>query len=265
MGFLYLDPPSFDVPVMWAPTAISSLVAWWNADAHGTANMTDDGAGLISAWLDDVNSLAVAAVTTQRPTWTEDAFNGAYAGLTFDGAANFMLMAALDALIPSGADPSTIAVVADPGAASGSAETVSSYGANGSTTRRQILRTGTGNGSVIQANDNSSLYSVLTPDAWITPAIVVAQFEAALLSVWRDGTSGGTDTGTLNTTATKLVIGANAATSPAGFFGGPIRHVMIFDAALSTVQRQQLEGWLAWDSGLTSALPSSHPFKSGRP
>jgi hypothetical protein len=247
----------------------SILRAWWCADDHGTALMTDDGGGLISSWKDRINALEVTAATTARATWGEAAFNAAHPGLTFDGVANGMVMASLDTLIPSGSSTSTIVAVCDPGAGNPSAgECAVSYGANGSSTRRQIQRTQTGASTptALQVNDSSSNYAVTgIANGWAAPGIIVAQFEAALLSVWQDGASVGTDDGTLNTTPTKLVIGANAATTPAAFFGGPIRHVMIFAGALTTVQRHQLEGWLAWDSGLTGNLPSSHPYKLMRP
>jgi hypothetical protein len=48
-----------------------------------------------------------------------------------------------------------------------------------------------------------------------------------------------------------------------------IGEVIIYNtSAISTTQRQSIEGYLAWKWGLTSSLPSTHPFKSvppGRP
>lgn len=251
----------------WSPYHIprSVLRAWWCADDHGTGLMTDDGSGVISSWKDRINRLSVDAVTTGRPTWAAAAFNSAYAGLTFDGTANRLIMASLDALIPSGSATSTIIVVCDPRAIGSAAETAISYGGNNTSQRRQIFRTSQANSSLVEVNDNSSTYEVGSVSAWTIPTVLIGQFEAALLSVWQDGTSLGTDDGALNTVATKLVIGANAANTPAAFFGGPIRHVIILAAALSTALRQQLEGYLAWDSGLVSALPSSHPYKLVRP
>jgi hypothetical protein len=44
--------------------------------------------------------------------------------------------------------------------------------------------------------------------------------------------------------------------------------VIAYNSVLGTTQRQLVEGYLAWKWGLTSSLPSTHPFKSvppGRP
>ena len=61
-------------PGLWSPYLLnpSVLKAWWNADDHGTSYMTDDGAGLISSWIDRIGNVAVTGTTTQRPTWASN-------------------------------------------------------------------------------------------------------------------------------------------------------------------------------------------------
>ena len=44
-----------------------------------------------------------------------------------------------------------------------------------------------------------------------------------------------------------------------------IGEIIVFDGALSSVQRQQVEGYLAWKWSLNAALPTSHPFYYSRP
>ena len=46
---------------------------------------------------------------------------------------------------------------------------------------------------------------------------------------------------------------------------GFLFEVVVYSAALSTFQRQQIEGYLAWKWGLQGSLPASHPFKGYRP
>ena len=46
---------------------------------------------------------------------------------------------------------------------------------------------------------------------------------------------------------------------------GYIAEVVIADTALSTEDRQKLEGYLAWKWGLEGNLPSGHPYKSAPP
>lgn len=65
---------------------------------------------------------------------------------------------------------------------------------------------------------------------------------------------------------TGLTIGNryNYTGSPEGFFGH-ICEVIIFNSSLSTAQRQQVEGYLAWKWGIKSRLSSGHPFLSYPP
>lgn len=46
---------------------------------------------------------------------------------------------------------------------------------------------------------------------------------------------------------------------------GAIAEVIAYNDALSTTQRQQVEGYLAWKWGLVSNIPTTHPFKLVRP
>jgi hypothetical protein len=61
-----------------------------------------------------------------------------------------------------------------------------------------------------------------------------------------------------------LVLGARSlvgASGPDGFITGDIAEVIWFSGPLSTTQRQQIEGYLAWKWGLQANLPSTHPYK----
>jgi hypothetical protein len=44
-----------------------------------------------------------------------------------------------------------------------------------------------------------------------------------------------------------------------------IGEVIIYNKLVSTTERQQIEGYLAWKWGLVSNLPSNHPFKNAAP
>jgi hypothetical protein len=46
---------------------------------------------------------------------------------------------------------------------------------------------------------------------------------------------------------------------------GDLAEVVIFNSALTTIQRQKVEGYLAHKWGLQSTLPSNHPFKTAAP
>ena len=54
----------------------------------------------------------------------------------------------------------------------------------------------------------------------------------------------------------------NAATAA---LDGDICEIVVLNTVASTTTRQKIEGYLAWKWGLTSSLPSDHPYKSTAP
>jgi hypothetical protein len=64
-------------------------------------------------------------------------------------------------------------------------------------------------------------------------------------------------------TLTGLTLGAQA--SGGQEWNGPIGEILIFSTKLSDTDRQKIEGYLGHKWGLTSNLPSSHPYKLGHP
>jgi len=64
-------------------------------------------------------------------------------------------------------------------------------------------------------------------------------------------------------TGTDVYIGARFGTPPANPWNGYVAEVIIYkDNVLSTTQRQQVEGYLAWKWGLQNNLPSDHPYRT---
>ena len=51
----------------------------------------------------------------------------------------------------------------------------------------------------------------------------------------------------------------------ANYLNATIFEFIIFRTALTTTQRQKVEGYLAWKWGLQASLPSSHPYFSAKP
>jgi hypothetical protein len=65
------------------------------------------------------------------------------------------------------------------------------------------------------------------------------------------------------TNSTGLVIGARMITnSISNFLNGVIGEVILYNRPLSTSERQQVEGYLAWKWGLQGNLPTAHPYKN---
>jgi hypothetical protein len=99
-----------------------------------------------------------------------------------------------------------------------------------------------------------------------TPFIAVSQYNGANAFLWYTGTAG-TSTGggsTGNFGITKYGIG-NQANPTTEYWNGYIGEVIIYNTALSTSQRQQVEAYLSWKWGFvtgTPSLPSTHPGKT---
>jgi hypothetical protein len=57
-------------------------------------------------------------------------------------------------------------------------------------------------------------------------------------------------------------IGSGASTD---YFEGTINEILCYSTVLSAVERQRVEGYLAWKWGLRTSLPSTHPYLKFRP
>ena len=95
----------------------------------------------------------------------------------------------------------------------------------------------------------------------------IAQFEfnygTSLMNLWQNGTlaaSTAFSNGTA-TAPTQLGISEYFATFGVAPYIGDVAEIIYYSVSLSTPQRQQAEGYLAWKWGLKDSLPSSHPYK----
>lgn len=257
---LQFNPDRFLSRGTFTPTDLgASLVAHWSADDHGGANMTDDGAGLISAWVDRIGGLSVTAATTARPTWSATgfaAFDGTTkAALVGDGVANTLETTTLTGL-PGTSTPGEIWVVAVPDPAGiVAAGSYVTYGGASNGTNRGVRK-------------GSNVLSPTITDGSVTtsPALGTITGAQIISGSWSGTTQSGvvngrdfTNTGTiasLNTTMTRMRFFANSAGTAAAFLMGAIRHVFI-TTTLTAAQRASLLGWIAWDSGMVGAGPST--------
>ena len=86
--------------------------------------------------------------------------------------------------------------------------------------------------------------------------------------MWNNGGGTTSTTGQSSTTLSSLAtdnylwIGGVSGYYPAPY---SIGEILEYNIALSTTQRQNVEGYLAWKWGLPGQLPSSHPYKNAPP
>lgn len=248
----------------WTPDNLGRDVLWnwWSPFDHGTGFMTDDGAGLISNYVDRIRSVAVTATTTARPTWSATRFGGTYPGFTFDGVANCFVTTTLTNII-TGATGVEIFMVAQ------NLDLV--------TSGLVALRWGTAAAGLtgIQKNGTSSS-TVLVTDGTTTrgsgtvnfdsPRIIHTRHTGTTLALSTDGSAELTATcASKNNNGTRFRIGANTAPTAASFFNGYIGDIFITRDLPDTLTRQKGQGFLAWRFGLQANLPDTHPYRWSPP
>lgn len=82
-------------------------------------------------------------------------------------------------------------------------------------------------------------------------------------SVWINFAQGASDTpGTRSQTPNNNRIGASGVSTISDYLNAFLHEIIVYNTAVSTSERQHIEGYLAWKWGLTSSLPATHPYKS---
>lgn len=116
------------------------------------------------------------------------------------------------------------------------------------------------NGSSFVANQNTSITYNQSQQTCLSLATGSQQF-------FTNGVLGGPQNTPFafgSGTSLVLRIGYSGYNTNDGF-NGFISEVLVYTQALTTSQRQQIEGYLAWKWGLQGSLPATHPFKKWPP
>ena len=64
---------------------------------------------------------------------------------------------------------------------------------------------------------------------------------------------------------TNYVVANRAGSTSSIFLNGYVGEIIVYLNGLATLQRQQVEGYLAWKWGLQANLPANHPYKNASP
>jgi len=137
--------------------------------------------------------------------------------------------------------------------------------------------TTTGGYSGFFPNFNGSYYLVQADNNWIaaggspfangTTYMYSIQYDSLNnINLWSTGSISPVITGTAGTiTRNKFLLGNRNSSGYVDNMTGNIFEVIQYNTTLSTLQRQQIEGYLAWKWGLQANLPANHPYKSAAP
>lgn len=97
------------------------------------------------------------------------------------------------------------------------------------------------------------------------PVQVCSQFDGTNHTFYMNGTAGLSVASTGNFGYVNYDVGSSMNEENAVNLNGSIGEVVVYSTSLSTTQRQQLEGYLAWKWGIQRNLPPDHPYKNNSP
>lgn len=210
----------------WSPNELeSSLLAWWDA----SSGVTVTGSG-VSAWVDRKGGLSLAQATdAARPAYSPTSFNG-FAGLTFDGTADYLELASQP--FPSGSAASELWVVCsqDALAADTTTRPLFSYGGvNGQVGRlfQRVVTSGTnrvrgvvGDGSAGQQLNDLSV-------DFTGRHVLRLSVGPTASNLYVDGGTAVNLSVVPATGTTRIRVGASQADTPTGFWNGKIRDIVV--------------------------------------
>jgi hypothetical protein len=241
------DPRTLTNCTLWLDAADASTIT-------GTTNVTQ--------WNDKSGTGNNATSSTGPSTNT---YNG-YRVLTFNGTTNFMSSAHT---VPRASH--TLIAVHRPALINGNNQGNTSLFRyqngnyivfpymNATTPRGYITNAdGTGVGSIDFQNSTLVENSVIT-----SLNIITAVIQTGSQQIFKNGTLQSSDTEALSSgTSESLTIGRWNGNGGSEYYQGDVAEMIVFTSPLTTSQRQQVEGYLAWKWGLQANLPTGHPFKS---
>lgn len=242
----------------WLPSSDAAIKAWWDA-----ADLAD---GAVTTWADKIAGIAPTQATSgNRPTKSSTSFNGAYAGVTFDGTNDVLSTTSFTAL--QGLTQDNVFIVMAP-VADGSATSrrAFTYGGTSGATRRTIGASGT----TLNAAEFDAGGALIDKDYGTLngPTMLLGRVNGTTQYGQRDTrpfspSASASRTASASGTS-RLAIGATNGGTPAAYSSGVIHAIVVGDG-LTESARQRLFGYFAHATGLTSLLPANHPFKINAP
>jgi hypothetical protein len=262
------------VAAAWTPAYLGASLALW-LDADDASTITLNGS-TVSQWNDKSgNKRNVSRATAaNQPTYTASGLNGKPV-ITFDGTNDSLINASAGLMrAVSGATSvivmsraANLAAASDLlwiGMSTGNARLVMSF-------RIGLAAPGEGFTSGGRRLSTDSFQTV-TGFAYTSNPIIAAarhDYANANLEIWQDGTAGASrvyqTAGVTDNNAGELSVGAGNTAGTGAPLNGYIAEITLVHSALSTTDRQKLEGYLAHKWGLTANLPADHPYKTTPP
>ncbi len=258
--------PLYNAPTsLFQPTYIPNCVLW--LDAADSNTLFTDSAGTqkvspfnrtVSHWKDKSPSGNNATNTTAQPTYSYNTLNNLNV-INFNGAQYLTLSTAT---MPTGSTQCSFFFVVR--TTSLGTQVFFTYGANPNNTN-QNPQFFYGSGSLTIDTYGSSAISDST-NFVNSYVIVSSRFLTNASEAWDNGASfSGTPPAgfTLNTGTGWASLGVGRVLSTLNYYlTGQIAEVIIYNRAISTDERQQIEGYLAAKWALNTNLVAGHPYRT---
>jgi len=236
----------------------NGLAMWF--DAADTSTITLNG-GLVTQWNDKSgNNRNLTNGSATAPLYTANGYNGGYPALVFNGK-NALLSTAPIAPTPvlsaNGTD-TTIFVVLNR-IANAPNSVVFGLGINNNT---YVLRDpwASSNNLILDLGPTARLSQGFTT----TGNIIYSMGRSGnTVAIYNTGTNIGSITGSGSIPTTSQVFSVGGGVADGTFYNSLISEFIVYNVALSTADRQKIEGYLAYKWGL--GLPAGHPYVSTPP
>ena len=232
----------------FAPVDISGCVLWLDgADSTTTTSITS------GVWKDKSGSGFDTSYVGGGSGFSTGTINGVQA-VTFPGGTNNAIYTSVPTSSTTGF---TIFFVASISASTGAN---TRFITNTSSTL-QIYTPSTGFPMTISTYVNALFSTTSLSVNSATPFVFSLIVSSSTFSEWINGTVNSSTGTTGGASGTYVVIGASGTSYASNFvFAGQMGEVIIYSGALTTSQRQQVEGYLGWKWNINSSLISTHPF-----
>ena len=252
------------------PRAIASCVLW--LDGRDSSTLFQDTAGTVpvSANLDPVKCWKDKSVQANNATTSG---TGMQYLLNGGGVSNltFTVLSLTPSKLPTGTTNISTFIVFQPFKRNADANTqvMLTWGtqSTGQAPQYFISQTAAGSGGDLRLNVDLYAGGGATDTVSLATGSLTNKLLSSVLTSnnnsWRDGTAFTTTNTaiTLNTGTTVAFLGAQTSAGSL-VYGGFYREIIIYNVPLTTLQRQQVEGYLANKWGILSFLPTSHPYRN---
>lgn len=250
----FTQPPPPIPPPPFAPSDISGLSLWF--DAADTGTLTLSGSDVIT-WGDKsiIGNNYTQSNSGNRPSYQLDSTFGAY-GVFFDGV-NDNLVPSNNALRSWNSSNWTTFIVLRLTGTTDNYMTVYRSSPSGMWIRYRVDAT---TWSFYSLGSEVAVSQALSSANGIYADVI----SSTAHTVYQNGSQLGTPSAGISTTYSEtFTLGGNGTDE--SMTGYMFEFIMYNGSALSTTNRQKIEGYLAWKWGLQSTLPANHPYKAAKP